>query len=227
MNYGVPIYQPGKEPLPPGLTEDDRPQLMQQRKMENWMRMASESCAFKSALSGGIGTASFAYEDPMNRLTTDPNLNTRQKTSEFFKSTGRSMWRSGSGFAKVGALYSGVECCIEGFRAKNDMVNAVSAGFVSGAILARNSGPRAAVAGGLAFAAFSGAVDLFIRRESSDQPRTALPKVASIAKGLTRAGDAGVSNGKRVADWQWRHSVRSLAQSHLRGIPKGFSLFFA
>lgn len=178
MNVGVPIYQPGKEPLPPGLTEEDRPQLMQQKKVENWMRMASESCAFKTVLSGGAGfalgaffslmSASFQYEDPMNRLTNDPNLSTRQKTSEFFKSTGRGMWRSGAGFAKVGALYSGVECCIEGFRAKNDITNAVTAGFISGAILARNSGPRAAAGGGLAFAAFSGAIDLFMRRESSD-----------------------------------------------------------
>ncbi|KAG8697559.1 Mitochondrial import inner membrane translocase subunit tim22, partial [Ceratobasidium sp. 395] len=183
MNASVPIFPAGKEPLPPGLTEEDRPALEQQKKVERFMRMASESCAFKTVLSGGIETqlrlgfglgavfslmsTSFAYEDPMNRLTNDPNLSTSQKTSEFFKSTGRSMWRSGSGFAKVGALYSGVECCIEGFRAKNDITNAVSAGFISGAVLARNSGPRAAAAGGLAFAAFSGAIDLFIRRETA------------------------------------------------------------
>ncbi|KAG8708537.1 Mitochondrial import inner membrane translocase subunit tim22 [Ceratobasidium sp. 394] len=124
MNVGVPIFPAGKEPLPPGLTEDDRPALEQQKKMEKFMRMASESCPFKTVLSGGVGfglgavfslmSTSFAYEDPMNRLTNDPNLSTRQKTSEFFRSTGKSMWRSGSGFAKVGALYSGVECCIEG-----------------------------------------------------------------------------------------------------------------
>ncbi|GAB1523504.1 Mitochondrial import inner membrane translocase subunit tim22 [Rhizoctonia solani] len=96
-------------------------------------------------------------------------MSTRQKTSEFFKSTGRGMWRSGSGFAKVGALYSGVECCIEGFRAKNDLTNAVSAGFISGAVLARNSGPRAAFGGGMAFAAFSAAIDMFMRRETADE----------------------------------------------------------
>ena len=52
------------------------------------------------------------------------------------------------------------------YRARNDMVNPVAAGFVSGAILARNSGPKAAVAGGLAFSAFSAAIDLFLRHES-------------------------------------------------------------
>ncbi|KAG8689017.1 Mitochondrial import inner membrane translocase subunit tim22 [Ceratobasidium sp. 423] len=177
-NWGVPIYQPGKEPLPPGLTEEDRAALMQQKKVEDWMRMGSESCAFKTVISGGAGFAlgaffslmssSFAVEDPMNRLNTDTSMTTRQKTSEFFKSTGKGMWRSGSGFAKVGALYSGVECCIEGFRAKNDITNAVSAGFISGAVLARNSGPRAAVGGGLAFAAFSAAIDMFMRRETAE-----------------------------------------------------------
>jgi mitochondrial import inner membrane translocase subunit TIM22 len=51
------------------------------------------------------------------------------------------------------------------YRAKNDMTNSVAAGFVAGGILARNSGPKAAFGGGLAFAAFSAAIDLFLRRE--------------------------------------------------------------
>jgi hypothetical protein len=48
------------------------------------------------------------------------------------------------------------------------MVNPVAAGFVAGGILARNAGPRAVLGGGLAFAAFSGAIDLFLRRETSE-----------------------------------------------------------
>ncbi|KAJ2973173.1 hypothetical protein NUW54_g12112 [Trametes sanguinea] len=54
------------------------------------------------------------------------------------------------------------------YRAKNDMVNPVAAGFVAGGILARNAGPKAVVGGGLAFAAFSAAIDLFLRRETPD-----------------------------------------------------------
>lgn len=46
------------------------------------------------------------------------------------------------------------------YRAKNDMVNPVLAGFLAGGILARGSGPTAMLGGGLAFAAFSGAIDL-------------------------------------------------------------------
>ena len=130
-------------------------------------------------------SSSFAYEDPLLRQ----NLNTTQKTKEIFKDMGRGMWRSGKGFSKVGALYAGIECVIESvresfttlapfllmnglfhgqYRARNDMVNPVAAGFVAGGILARNSGPTGAFGGGVAFAAFSAAIDLFLRREPSE-----------------------------------------------------------
>lgn len=46
------------------------------------------------------------------------------------------------------------------YRAKNDIWNPVYAGFLAGGVLARNSGPKAIVGGGIAFAAFSGAIDL-------------------------------------------------------------------
>jgi len=48
------------------------------------------------------------------------------------------------------------------------MTNPIAAGFVTGGILARNSGPRAAFGGGMAFAAFSAAIDLFMRRETAE-----------------------------------------------------------
>lgn len=54
------------------------------------------------------------------------------------------------------------------YRAKNDMVNPVAAGFFAGGILARNAGPKAAVGGGIAFAAFSAVIDLFLRRETPE-----------------------------------------------------------
>ena len=127
-------------------------------------------------------SSSFAYEDPLLRQ----NLNTTQKTKEIFKEMGRGMWRSGKGFAKVGALFAGIECVIESvrghftcigylsrstslqYRARNDMVNPVASGFVAGGILARNSGPTGVLGGGLAFAAFSAAIDLFLRREPAE-----------------------------------------------------------
>ncbi|PVG00893.1 mitochondrial import inner membrane translocase, subunit Tim17/22 [Serendipita vermifera] len=142
--------------------------------MEKYMAMASESCIFKSVLAGGLGfgmgaffsmmSTSFAYEDPLART----DMSTRKKTVEMFKDMGKGMWRSGRSFGRVGALYSGVECVIESYRAKNDMTNAIGGGFVTGAILARKSGPRGALAGAVGFAAFSTAIEMFLRRETAD-----------------------------------------------------------
>lgn len=100
--------------------------------------------------------STFSYE-------TSFGTHTQQSTPLWFKEQGVKMWKSGKGFGRVGALYAGTECVIESvsiaqgshafkrladlppdqYRAKNDIWNAVSAGFVSGGILARNSGPKA------------------------------------------------------------------------------------
>ncbi|CAL1711387.1 unnamed protein product [Somion occarium] len=158
-----PLFPAGKEPLPPGFTEEDRQNMQQAKKYQDYMTMGFAIGAFFSLMS-----ASFAYEDPLLRAQAQA-LNTRQKASEIFKEMGRGMWRSGKGFGKVGALFAGIECVIESYRAKNDMVNPVAAGFVAGGVLARNGGPKAVVGGGLAFAAFSAVIDLFLRRETSDE----------------------------------------------------------
>ncbi|KAG5220311.1 Mitochondrial import inner membrane translocase [Salix suchowensis] len=143
----APIFTPGKEPLPPGFSEEDRAQLAQQQKWEGYAAMAMESCAVKTVLAGGAGfgigaffslmSASFAYEDPLLRQQTQAGMKAHQKAREVMKEMGRGMWSSGKGFGKVGALF------------------AVSSGFLAGGVLARNSGPKAAFGGGLAFAAFS------------------------------------------------------------------------
>ncbi|KAG6332151.1 hypothetical protein ID866_6940 [Astraeus odoratus] len=174
----APLYPAGREPLPPGISEDDREQLMQAKKYQSWMTMGMESCVAKTVMAGvggfGIGaffslmSASFAYEDPYLRQQSQVGLSNTQKAREIFKDMGKGMWRTGKGFGKVGALFAGIECVIEAYRAKNDIVNPVAAGFVAGGILARNSGPKAVIGGGLAFAAFSGVIDLFLHRESSE-----------------------------------------------------------
>ncbi|OBZ69990.1 Mitochondrial import inner membrane translocase subunit TIM22 [Grifola frondosa] len=174
----APIFPAGKEPLPPGITEEERDQILQAKKYQDYMTIGMESCVAKTVIAGGGGfaigaffslmSASFAYEDPLLRSQMQAGMNTRQKASEIFKEMGRGMWRSGKGFGKVGALFAGIECVIESYRAKNDMVNPIAAGFVAGGVLARNAGPKAALGGGIAFAAFSAVIDLFLRRETAD-----------------------------------------------------------
>lgn len=134
----APIYLPGQEPLPPGANESDRAQLAQMKYYQTLMSTGMESCPVKCVLSGAAGFAlggffsllssSLSVDDPLRRshlaaaqlqasekgLPLPPEKTTAQQTKEFFKETGRGMYRSAKGFGKVGALYSGVECCIEG-----------------------------------------------------------------------------------------------------------------
>lgn len=176
---GLHVYAKGQEPLPPGVREEDRPAYEQTKRWEQNMVSVMESCPAKTVMAGaaglGIGaffslmSASFAYEDPVLRQQTQAGKNTVQKARDVFKEMGRGMWTTGKGFGKVGALFAGIECVIESYRAKNDIYNSVAAGFLAGGILARNSGPKAAFGGGLAFAAFSAAIDTFLRREPADE----------------------------------------------------------
>ncbi|CEH18041.1 mitochondrial import inner membrane translocase subunit tim22 [Ceraceosorus bombacis] len=191
MPMVAPIYLPGQEPMPAGTTQEQIDQMAQMQLWTKRASMAMESCPVKCAMSGAAGfalggffsllSASFAIDDPLRRsnmmaanLTAggapQPELTTGQQTKLFFKETGKGMYRSAKGFGKVGALYSGIECVIEGYRAKNDIHNAIWGGFFAGAVLARNSGPKAMVGGGVAFAAFSGAIDMYFRRETPEEP---------------------------------------------------------
>lgn len=132
-----PIYLPGQEPMPPGFNEQDREQMMQTKKWQGWISTGMESCPVKCAIAGGAGfgigaffslfSAAMSVDDPLRRsnmaaaqlamdkgLPPPPEPTFRQQVVPFFKETGRSMYRSGKGFGKVGALYAGIECCIEG-----------------------------------------------------------------------------------------------------------------
>lgn len=74
----------------------------------------------------------------------------------------RSSVSSGKNFAKVGAIFSGTECAIEGLRAKNDLYNGVAGGCITGGVLARNAGPQAVAVGCAGFAVFSAAIDAYM-----------------------------------------------------------------
>ena len=62
--------------------------------------------------------ATFAYEDPLSRASGQlANATLKTQAKVVFRDMGRNMWTSGRGFAKVGALYAGTECVIEGVSA--------------------------------------------------------------------------------------------------------------
>jgi import inner membrane translocase subunit TIM22 len=144
-----------------------------------------ESCAGKTVMSGGMGfgmgglfgmfMASMSYDTPYGSPVMGPGnvpLNTLPLKTQLrhgFKDMGSRSWSMAKNFGKVGALFSGVECGIEGLRAKNDLVNGASAGCISGAILAKNAGPQAMAVGCAGFAAFSTAIDAYMRQPAKDE----------------------------------------------------------
>lgn len=81
---------------------------------------------------------------------------------EALKDTGEMMMNKSKSwsknFAKVGAIYSTVECVLEKGRAQHDMQNSVYAGCITGAALAYKQGPLAMAMGCGGFAAFSVAI---------------------------------------------------------------------
>ncbi|KAK0727331.1 mitochondrial inner membrane translocase subunit Tim17/Tim22/Tim23/peroxisomal protein PMP24 [Lasiosphaeria miniovina] len=136
-----------------------------------------ESCYVKTAMSGvagfglgglfGMFMASMAYDTPYHTagaaVSPISSMPWRQQLSTGFRDMGKRSYSTAKNFGKVGALFSGVECGIEGLRAKNDMGNGIAAGCFTGAILARNAGPQAAAVGCAGFAAFSAAIDAWMR----------------------------------------------------------------
>ncbi|KAI3661246.1 hypothetical protein MP638_005683 [Amoeboaphelidium occidentale] len=86
----------------------------------------------------------------------------RQQLKDTARDMGKRSYSMAKSFAVIGAIYSTTECVIESYRAKHDIYNSVSAGCVSGALLAIRSGPQGAAFGCAGFAAFSAAIDYFM-----------------------------------------------------------------
>jgi import inner membrane translocase subunit TIM22 len=142
------------------------------------MQQGLESCPFKTVLSGAAGfalggvfglfMASMSYDTPLsgpNAGTALSSLPLKQQLKVGFKDMGARSWTSAKNFGLVGAVFSGTECCIEGFRAKNDIYNGIAAGCITGGALAAPAGPQAAAIGCAGFAAFSAAIDYYLRMD--------------------------------------------------------------
>lgn len=141
------------------------------------MQTLMESCPAKTVISGvmgfalggvfGLFMASMQYDTPMHTSHTAAatmSLPLRQQIKAGLKDMGTRSLSSAKNFGKVGAIFAGTECCIEGFRAKNDLANGILAGCITGGALAAPAGPQAAVIGCAGFAAFSAAIDAYMRR---------------------------------------------------------------
>ncbi|CZR56686.1 probable mitochondrial import inner membrane translocase subunit TIM22 [Phialocephala subalpina] len=173
---GNPMFTP-----PGGMSGGMNPQDEQAMAAVKSMQMLMESCPGKTVVSGvmgfalggafGLFMASMSYDTP---LSTNPNaaavqsLPLREQLRAGFKDMGTRSYSSAKNFGKVGAIFAGTECCVEGFRAKNDWKNGVIAGCITGGALAAPAGPQAAALGCAGFAAFSAAIDAYMRRPSEE-----------------------------------------------------------
>ncbi|SCU93124.1 LAFA_0F14818g1_1 [Lachancea sp. 'fantastica'] len=151
------------------------------------------SCPGKAAISGvtgfalggvfGLFMASMAYDTPLHTPTVPgstqlpssmqhiSDLPFKQQVKLQFADMGKRAYSSAKNFGYIGMIYSGVECAIESLRAKNDIYNGVGAGCLTGGGLAYKSGPTAALVGCAGFAAFSTAIDLYMRQEHTTPPK--------------------------------------------------------
>lgn len=147
------------------------------------------SCPGKSVISGvtgfalggvlGLFMASMSYDTPLH-VPTPGNLNSavqqisdlpmKQQIKIQFADMGKRSYSSAKNFGYIGMIYAGVECVVESVRAKNDIYNGVSAGCITGGGLAYKSGPQAALIGCAGFAAFSAAIDMYMKSEDGRPP---------------------------------------------------------
>lgn len=174
------VPPPSFPPLP-FIPRVPRPPMTEQEIMLRQMEMGEDfwkSCPMKAVMAGGAGfvlggafslmMGAMAYDVPVG-MGGKPlsDLPLREQFRLQTRDLGTKMWSSAKNFGKIGGIFSGVECCIEGLRAKNDLYNGVMAGCLTGGALAIKSGPQAALSGCAAFAAFSGASMFYLssRRE--------------------------------------------------------------
>ncbi|XP_070699931.1 mitochondrial import inner membrane translocase subunit Tim22 [Pempheris klunzingeri] len=147
----------GGLPIPPKSDE--------QKMIERGM----ESCAFKSVLAcvGGfvLGGAFGVFTAGIDtNVGFDPKDPLRTPTArEVLKDMGQRGMSYAKNFAIVGAMFSCTECIIESHRGKSDWKNAVYSGCVTGGAIGFRAGLKAGVLGCGGFAAFSAAIEYYLR----------------------------------------------------------------
>ncbi|KAG9200000.1 Mitochondrial import inner membrane translocase subunit tim22 [Epicoccum nigrum] len=132
---------------------------------------ASSASATATATATAPSAAAGASVLSPSAATGISDLPLKQQLKHGLRDMYRSSVSSGKNFAKVGAIFSGTECAIEGLRAKNDLYNGVAGGCITGGVLARNAGPQAVAVGCLGFAAFSAAIDAYMRMPEDERSK--------------------------------------------------------
>ncbi|XP_056313056.1 mitochondrial import inner membrane translocase subunit Tim22 [Danio aesculapii] len=142
------------------------PQKTDEQKM---IERGMESCAFKSLIAcvGGfvLGGAFGVFTAGIDaNVGLDPKDPLRTPTArEVLRDMGQRGMSYAKNFAIVGAMFSCTECIIESHRGKSDWKNAVYSGCITGGAIGFRAGLKAGVLGCGGFAAFSAAIEYYLR----------------------------------------------------------------
>jgi len=133
--------------------------LMMERMMEHCGFKTGMACVLGYALGGAFGLFTAGLDTSM------PSQIQREKETakDIIKEMKTRAGSMAKNFAVVGAMFSSTECMIESYRGKTDLTNGAMAGCMSGGMLGLRAGPQAAAFGCAGFAAFSTAIDYFLR----------------------------------------------------------------
>ncbi|XP_038615272.1 mitochondrial import inner membrane translocase subunit Tim22 [Tachyglossus aculeatus] len=133
------------------------------------MEAAMDSCAFKAAIAcvGGfvLGGAFGVFTAGIDtNVGFDPKDPYRTPTArEVLKDMGQRGMSYAKNFALVGAIFSCTECLVESYRGKSDWKNSVISGCITGGAIGFRAGLKAGTIGCGGFAAFSAAIDYYLR----------------------------------------------------------------
>jgi len=127
-----------------------------------------QHCGFKAgmalvlgyALGGAFGLFTAGMDSSMTTSIDQRQNETAKDILKDMKTRAGSMAKN---FAVVGAMFSSSECLIESARGTSDLKNGTMAGCLTGGVLGLRAGPQAAMFGCAGFAAFSTAIDYFMR----------------------------------------------------------------
>lgn len=116
----------------------------------------------------GIGPSQYEMHRGMASPSNGPGMSspslTRETVKQIFKEMASKTYSSAKNLGLVAGLFTSFECSLESYRAKHDLLNTAAAGCLSGAVLARKSGPKTMALSCFGFAAFSCAVESFLQR---------------------------------------------------------------
>lgn len=111
---------------------------------------------------GGMGLIMGAMGDTAPQILHGreiPQAPIREHFRQMYKISGSRMSGWAKQFCMLSALFGGVECVIEKYRAKHDLWNPVASGCVVGATMSAKAGLTASCVGCIGFGGFSLVVD--------------------------------------------------------------------